>query len=165
MVSKSNAREVQNPSASTNFASRKVSGAALGSDPNSLCHTSEHSHQMALFCACTLYQDSIPELRWYHAIPNGGDRNIIVAGNLKAEGVKSGISDTFLPVARRGYFGFYIEMKKPGGTESSTQAEYGRFVQQQGYLYLCADHWAKAFRALMWYLDFPHIQSWSLPAF
>ena len=141
----------------------------FGSDPNQLCHVSEDSHQMALFCACSLYQDSIPELRWYHAVPNGGSRGtdhrsaMMVGALLKSTGTKAGVSDTYLPVPRQGYHGLYIELKRPGGTETAHQKEFGAFVQAQGYLYYVADHWAKAFRALMWYLGFSHTQDWLLP--
>jgi hypothetical protein len=135
----------------------------------------EHGHQMALFCACSLYmvdEHCEPEvresLRWYHAIPNGGSRGVgrnaaLVGAQLKAEGVRSGVSDTFLPVPRHGYCGFYIELKRHDGKESDNQKEFARFVQQQGYLYLCANHWSKAFRGLMWYLGFEHTQDWELP--
>ena len=38
-----------------------------------------------------------PCLKWLHHIPNGGLRNRVVAGKLKAEGVRAGVSDYFLP--------------------------------------------------------------------
>lgn len=129
-------------------------------DPNILakCGT-EHGHQTALFCWAANNRQRFPELEWYFAVPNGGERNKIVASRLKAEGVKSGVSDTMLPVARRGYHGFFIEMKKPpdengkgGGIESVKQTEFGRFVAENGYLYVCCDHWTKAAQYLAWYL-------------
>ena len=83
----------------------------------------EHAHQVALFCWAASMLAIHPELRWMYAIPNGGDRNPIVAARLKAEGVKSGVSDICIPVAKHGYHGFYIELKKPGGKESPTQVE------------------------------------------
>lgn len=73
-------------------------------------------------------------LDWLFAIPNGGDRDRIVAGRMKAEGVKSGVSDLCLPVARGGYFGLWIEMKRhDGGTVSETQTKFLSFVGEQGY--------------------------------
>lgn len=47
------------------------------------------------------------------AVPNGGKRNAREAGRMKAEGVKAGVSDLLLPVARRGFHGLWIEMKAP----------------------------------------------------
>ena len=80
----------------------------------------EHSHQRAFFAWCNMafrygydvaqdmeaytntnYYKELgrgdPRLEWIHAIPNGGLRNKATASNLKAEGVKSGVLDVFLP--------------------------------------------------------------------
>jgi hypothetical protein len=112
----------------------------------------EHAHQVALFMWAATVQLSHPCLRWMYAVPNGGDRNPIVAARLKAEGVKSGVSDICLPFAARGYHGFYIEMKKPGGKESPTQKEFGAYLAPQNYLYRMCDHWHIARDSLLWYL-------------
>ena len=47
------------------------------------------------------------------AIPNGGLRNVVVAKKMKAEGVKPGVLDLFFTLARGGYHGLFIEMKRP----------------------------------------------------
>lgn len=45
----------------------------------------------------------VPALEWFHAIPNGGSRGDddksrkIRGAQLKAEGVRQGVADTFLP--------------------------------------------------------------------
>jgi VRR-NUC domain len=45
-------------------------------------------------------------------IPNGGSRSNKFEGyRLKSQGVKKGVSDLFLPVARGGHFGLWIEFK------------------------------------------------------
>jgi hypothetical protein len=103
--------------------------------------------------ACAQFLEVAPELVWLFAIPNGGDRNIAVAANLKAEGVKSGVADLLLPVARYGYHGFFIEMKNSTGRQSSQQITFQEFVSRQGYLYGCFNNWRPAFHALCWYLD------------
>lgn len=114
----------------------------------------EHAHQVALFCWCSQNQNKYPDLLKLFAIPNGGERNIIVASRLKAEGVKSGVSDLMLPVARQGFHGLFIEMKKPGKlkSESANQKAFGAQVQQDGYLYRCCDSWVLAAETLTWYL-------------
>jgi len=114
----------------------------------------EHAHQVALFCWMSQQFDKWPELKWAYAIPNGGERNAAVAGRLRAEGVKSGVSDICLPFSKRTFHGFYIEMKKPGKlkTESANQKEFGAFVTTQGYLYACFDSWEKARDAISWYM-------------
>lgn len=45
------------------------------------------------------------------AIPNGSHRNIITAKKLKAEGVRAGVPDLFLPMASSRFYGLFIEMK------------------------------------------------------
>lgn len=119
----------------------------------------EHAHQVALFCQAAKYIDLWPELEWMYAIPNGGERNIIVAGRLKAEGVKSGISDVCLPCARKGYHGFYIEMKKPdvintkNGGASANQLKFGAHLTTQGYLFTICHSWIEAWERILWYLE------------
>ena len=122
-------------------------------DPASLAKPgTEHAHQCALFCWMAQNQSNYPELKWAYAIPNGGERNPIVASRLKAEGVKSGVSDICLPFAKQNYHGFYIEMKKPGGKESPSQKEFGKFLVSQNYLYTMCDSWEKARDAIIWYM-------------
>lgn len=56
--------------------------------------------------------NAVPELHDMFAIPNGGLRDKITAGNLKREGVKAGVPDIFLPIPRGGYHGLFVEMKR-----------------------------------------------------
>lgn len=65
-----------------------------------------------------------PELKWLHHIPNGGSRNKAEAVKFKQMGVRSGISDLFLPCARGMYHGLYIEMKYGDGRLQQTQKEF-----------------------------------------
>lgn len=94
----------------------------------------------------------VPELKWLHAIPNGGSRGdtaesrAIRGGQMKAEGVKEGVSDIFLPVRRGQFAGLYIEMKKPGNIRgtSKEQKEFGEFVKSQGFGFIVCDSWQMA---------------------
>ena len=54
----------------------------------------------------------LPGVDLIYAIPNGGSRNKIEAAHLKRQGVKAGVPDLFLPVARQGKHGLYIEILK-----------------------------------------------------
>jgi hypothetical protein len=155
----------------------------------------EHGEQAALFCWCAMAerrgfaaaddaecyksfdyaeatygtQDGVTELRWYHAIPNGGSRGDtamsarIAGGKMKAEGVKSGVSDTFLPVRRGTWGGLYIEMKKPAlrpkkpggkGGASDEQLAFGEFVQAQGFGFVICYSWRDAANVLKEYLNY-----------
>jgi len=125
---------------------------------------SEHGHQSALMVWAS-EQERLPgfePLRWLHAIPNGGDRDRITAGRMKAEGVKSGVLDLFLPHARGGYFGLMIEMKKPeqiltngkkspAGTLSDNQKSYIKFVKAEGFAAVTCWTWEQARDVLLLY--------------
>lgn len=122
--------------------------------PESYAKATEHSHQVALFMKASQNLELFPELKWMYAVPNGGERAVAVAGRLKAEGVKSGVSDVCLPAKRGIYGGLYIEMKKPGNLKGETknQKEFGAFVMTQGYYYRCIDNWVDAWALVMEYL-------------
>lgn len=87
--------------------------------------------------ACVLwfdYQHShISKLLW--AIPNGGKRNKAEAAIMKGEGVRAGVPDLFLGVARGVFHGLFIEMKEPGKEQSDVQKEY--FIRLRGQGYAC----------------------------
>jgi hypothetical protein len=77
-------------------------------------------------------------------VPNGGHRVKAVAAKLKAQGVKAGIPDLVLPMARGGFFGLYIEFKATPPNDaaiSSSQHERIRKLNAQGYLaVVCRGH-------------------------
>ena len=94
----------------------------------------EHDEQVALMQMVSLIMNRHPELALLHAIPNGGHRNVVVAKRLKDEGVKPGVPDLFLPVARGGSHGLYVEMKRiKGGRVSEVQKDWIRALMAQGY--------------------------------
>ena len=94
---------------------------------------SEHDEQVALFDWARASEGRWPELALLHAIPNGGKRNITVAVKLKAEGVKAGIPDVCLPVARGGWHGLYIELKHGLNTAKDNQVDWLERLLEQGY--------------------------------
>ena len=91
-------------------------------------------HEQTLVFQWAVYY---PALRWLYAIPNGGKRNAREAGRLKAQGVKSGVSDICLPMVTKEYPGLYIELKrrKQDGPSrvSANQALFHKNMQEQGY--------------------------------
>jgi hypothetical protein len=116
----------------------------------------EHGHQAALFCWAAACQ--WPEVKWLHAIPNGGERNPIVAANMKAEGARTGIWDVFLPFPCGQHAGLYIEMKKPGrqreknGGLSDQQVDFGEYARQHHYATAVCYTWEEAVKAIVAYL-------------
>lgn len=100
-----------------------------------LCYPKEGEEQEALFQWAAYQLGTMPELELMHHIPNGGSRNKIEAARLKAQGVKSGVPDIFLPVARKGFHGLYIELKrKKSGVVSESQSKWLGALMEQGYM-------------------------------
>lgn len=89
---------------------------------------SEHDQQAAVVQYCDLM--AIP----CFAIPNGGKRSKSEAARFKAEGVRAGVPDLFIPVARGGYHGFFLEMKDVNGRPPRpNQREWLNRLDAQGY--------------------------------
>jgi len=62
------------------------------------------------------------------------------AQKLKKEGVKRGIPDIFLPCARGGSHGLFIEMKARDGKVSEEQAGVHKLLWKKATRSLCAIH-------------------------
>jgi VRR-NUC domain len=93
----------------------------------------EHKEQKTVIQWAVISEGVFPELAMLFAIPNGGQRNVIVAAKLKAEGVKRGYPDLGLDVARGCYHGLRIEMKAPDGDTKPEQRDWLRNLTTQGY--------------------------------
>lgn len=157
--------------------------------PDDLAKTgTEHAHQRALFAWIALARlhgldaadrwaetgvyppppeaPALPYLALAYAIPNGGKRDQITAGKLKAEGVKSGAPDICIPVpfcvnGAAVRCGLYIEMKKPAlkpkkpgakGGRSDEQIEFAAGLTQMWYAVVTCYSWREAADALKNYL-------------
>lgn len=95
---------------------------------------SEHDEQVALFNWAMLQAGKYPELDLLFAIPNGSYKSITQAMKFKREGLKPGVPDVCLPVARNGYHGLYIEMKYGKNKLSDKQIWWRNELKKQGYL-------------------------------
>lgn len=114
---------------------------------------SEHGAQTALFRTVAMHEAQRPELALLFAIPNGGKRDKITAAKLKAEGVKAGVPDLMLPVARGGYHGLFIELKVGDNRPSKSQKEWIAHLLNQGYDCAVCWEWTQAMEILLAYLD------------
>lgn len=95
-----------------------------------------------------------PELSLMFHIPNGGQRKKSEAARLKAEGVKSGVPDIMLPVARGGYHGLFVEMKRQkGGRLEDAQRDWLDRLSGQGYKAVVCKGWAAAANEITDYLE------------
>lgn len=93
----------------------------------------EHAIQVSCVAWATAQSAYRPELRLLYAVPNGGHRHVRVASMLKVEGVRPGVPDLVLPVARGGFFGLYVEMKTRTGRVSTEQKEWMARLAAEGY--------------------------------
>jgi hypothetical protein len=96
------------------------------------------------------------ELRdiFFH-IPNGGRRNPREAARLRGMGVRRGVSDYFLPLARGGYHGLFIELKPPNPISHRVTPEQTHWIAlmtERGYLALVCFGWFDARDAILRYL-------------
>ena len=72
----------------------------------------------------------------FFAVPNGGYRHIATATRMKKEGVKSGVADLILLVARNGYHSLCIEMKFDKGVQTESQKKFQVAAESEGNLYV-----------------------------
>ena len=106
-----------------------------------------------LFQWASLMSGRCPELRLLYHCPNGGSRNAIEAARLKAQGVRAGVPDIFLPCARNGFHGLYIELKRQkGGRVSIEQKKMMIALREQGYRVAVALGWEEAREIIMDYM-------------
>ena len=114
----------------------------------------ESQEQQLLFEWAALSGGKWPELALMYHIPNGGSRSKSEAGRFKAEGVKSGVPDICLPVARGRYHGLYIELKRvKGGRVSPAQQGWIAALRDQGYCACVCKGWDDAAHIIKAYLE------------
>ena len=109
---------------------------------------SERDEQIALFDWAQYRTD----LRLLHHIPNEGRRSIQYAMSLKRQGMKPGVPDICLPVARGKYHGLYIELKVKGGRLSPEQREWQRDLLEEGYCAAVCYGFEQAKQTIDWYM-------------
>ena len=112
----------------------------------------EANEQATLFQWAAFNEGKYPELALLYHIPNGGSRNKIEAYNLKRQGVKAGVPDLCLPVARGKYHGLYIELKHGKNKLSDNQKIWLKRLQNQGYCAECCYGWQAAANLIEEYL-------------
>lgn len=126
---------------------------------------SEDGEQAALFCWAADNLEKYPDLKWLHAIPNGGSRHIAEATKMVGTGSRSGVWDIFLPLPiqtnwANQYAGLYIEMKKEkrrnekDGGLSKEQLEFGAYAERVGYFCAVCYNWKEAVEILIKYLEY-----------
>lgn len=128
--------------------------------------TTEHDEQVTVVEWANLSLGKYPELKLLYAIPNASgfaNTKPFVKNGVKLpplpllkkikEGLKKGIPDLCLPVARGGYHSLYIEMKRFDGKLSKDQVDIQSALVEQGhYVATCYDA-SEAIKVLSRYLE------------
>lgn len=133
----------------------------------------------------TMRTKPVEALEWIHAIPNGGaygddgKTRAIRGAGMKAEGLRNGVADVFLPwivpakvehhasdfiQPHLGFFGgLYIEFKKPSlkpkkegskGGMSEEQIKFKEYCEKVGYAFKTCYTWQEAVYTLKAYLGY-----------
>ena len=132
------ARRARNPRASN------AQGAGL---------PTESEEQMMLFLWAGYMRCDIPELRLMYHIPNEGKRSMATGGRMRAEGLKKGVPDICLPVARGPHHALYIELKRAkGGRVSEEQKAWIDDLAAEGNLACVCHGWDDARKVILRYL-------------
>lgn len=114
----------------------------------------EDTEQAHILRGAAWVRGKYPELDLMHHIPNGGKRSKSEAARFKAQGVKAGVPDIFLPCARGGYHGLYIELKRTkGGKLSAAQKEWIDALRGQGYKVIVCYGFDEAREVIISYLE------------
>lgn len=114
---------------------------------------SESAEQRALIQRCHFATGPLTLARRIFAIPNGGARHIVTAKRLRAEGVRPGVPDLMLPVARGGFHGLFLELKRrKGGHTSPEQETEIAQLRNEGYLVAVCYGADEAWQAIVAYL-------------
>ena len=114
---------------------------------------SESDEQKALFEWAGIGRGQHYELGLMFAIPNGSHKSIATAMRFKAEGLKAGVPDILLPVARGGFHGMFIELKRvEGGRLSTEQGEWRSALLCEGYQSIVCKGWQEASSQIIAYL-------------
>lgn len=110
---------------------------------------SEHEEQCLLFGYARQMEQYVPEFSLLFAVPNEqsggwktsskGKRYNPHASSRRAEGMKGGVPDVFLPVPRGDYHGMWVEMK------------YGRNYLSEEQINWCAALVEQSYRVDVWY--------------
>lgn len=115
----------------------------------------EAQHQKAVFdwSKQPNIRRAYPELALLFHIPNGGSRDVVEAKHLKQQGVKSGVPDLCLPVARDRFHALYIEMKTEKGRIRSEQKWWIDHLVEAGNCVTVCRGWEDAVSTVLWYLS------------
>lgn len=114
----------------------------------------EAQEQKALFEWAEWARHRYPELALMFHVPNEAKRSYALGNEMKAQGMKAGVPDLFLPVARGEYHGLFIELKRVRNYKlSDVQRKWLGDLTRQGYKAVMCRGWGEASRMIVDYLN------------
>lgn len=86
------------------------------------------------------------------SIPNEGANNAKFGRKLKEMGLRKGASDLFIAIPRRGFGGFFLELKSKNGKLRPEQIEFFKDMESQNYFTSVTYSLDEAIEIIEWYL-------------
>lgn len=118
-------------------------------------NSEEHDNQVAVIKWCKVHEAEYPRLGMIFAVGNARKCTPRQGAWLKAEGVKSGVSDLYLSSPNEKHHGMYIEMKSQGGKLTESQIDWLCKADKYGYYTATCYSWITAVNAIVDYLGMP----------
>lgn len=113
----------------------------------------EDEEQAYIVSWAKINESRYPELKLLYHIPNEGKRSGREGARMKSIGLRRGVSDLCLPIARGIYHGLYIELKSLDGKLTKEQNEFLAAVREQGYCGFACYGGESAVKAIEQYLE------------
>lgn len=114
----------------------------------------EYEEQCTIFRLAQLYQKKYPELGFLIGSLNGVRLTIGQAMKAKKTGLKKGVPDIFLPVARGCHAGLWVELKRIKGSKIlPEQYDWQAFLSEHGYKHVFAYGAEEAWKVIIDYLS------------
>ena len=115
------------------------------------CTQHEAKEMQYLFDWVTMQEKRYPELELLYHIPNER-KDQFERMRLGRQGVRRGVPDLCLPVAKRGFHGLYIELKAGKNKATKHQDEWLEALRRENYNAQVCIGWHSAADCIMWYL-------------
>jgi hypothetical protein len=119
----------------------------------------ERQDQEALFTWIEYNRERLPGIERAFAVPNGawlaGDATTRarIANSMKRQGMRPGVPDILIPIARGGYHGLFVELKHGGNKPSPEQLAYIQFLEDQHYFVVVCYGWEAAVNVIEVYMS------------